>query len=272
MKLFAVADLHLGHPANREALPRLPAHPGDWLILAGDVGETERHLELAFDSLQPKYKQIVWVPGNHELWSVASEGIALRGVTRYERMVELCRAHGVITPEDPYPVVTIDDTSVRVVPMFLLYDYSFRPEDVPLEGALAWAKETGIVCTDEHMLSPAPYATRIAWCQARVASTARRLDALADGLPTVLINHWPLRYEFARPPMILRFSLWCGTKATEDWHRRFNARAVVSGHLHMPTSRRVDGACFEEVSFGYPKQWRGRREPEDALRQIRVAT
>ena len=270
MKLFALADLHLGHPANREALPRLPAHRDDWLILAGDVGETERHLQLAFDSLQPKYRQLVWVPGNHELWSVASEGIALRGVERYARMVELCRARGVITPEDPYPVVAIDETPVRLVPMFLLYDYSFRPTDVPLDGALAWARQTGIVCADEHLLSPAPYASRIDWCHARLDETAERLDALSDGVPNVLINHWPLRYELARPRMIPRFSLWCGTTRTEDWHLRYKARAVVSGHLHMPTSRLVDGTRFEEVSFGYPKQWRGRREPEDALRRILV--
>ena len=270
MKLFALADLHLGHPANREALPRLPAHPDGWLILAGDVGETERHMNLAFDSLQKKFAQIVWVPGNHELWSVASEGVALRGALRYERFVELCRARGVITPEDAYRVVEVDGTTVRLVPMFLLYDYSFRPDDVSFDGALAWAKEAGIVCADEQLLSPAPYETRGEWCRARCAETLARLEALDDGLPTVLINHWPLRYELARPRMIPRFSIWCGTTLTEDWHRRFAARAVVSGHLHIPSSRLIDGVRFEEVSFGTPKQWRGRREPEDALRRIIV--
>ena len=52
----------------------------------------------------------------------------------------------------------------------------------------------------------------------------------------VLINHWPLRYDLARPPRIPRFSLWCGTTITEDWGQRFRARAVVSGHLHLRTT------------------------------------
>lgn len=268
MKLFAVADLHLGHPANREALPDLPAHPEDWLILAGDVGETERRLEEAFDALQPKYRQLVWVPGNHELWSVASEGTPLHGVARYERFVDLCRARGILTPEDDYPVATFDGVAVRVVPMFLLYDYSFRPADIALEDALAWARRGGVVAADERLLSPAPYTSRAAWCHARVEMTLARLEALDDGLPTVLVNHWPLRHELARPPAIPRFSLWCGTELTEDWHRRFDARVVISGHLHMPSRRTIDRTRFEEVSLGYPKQWLGRRQPFDAVRRI----
>lgn len=270
MKLFAVADLHLGHPANREAIHEIAAHPDDWLILAGDVGETERHLDLALDVLQPKYRQVVWVPGNHELWAVASEGVPLRGEARYRHFVERCRARGVLTPEDAYPVVAIDGQDVRIVPMFLLYDYSFRPADVAHEDAVAWAREGGPVCSDEQFLPADPHASRSAWCAARVSATAARLDALGDGVPNILVNHWPLRRDLARLPRIPRFSIWCGTTRTEDWHTRYNARAVISGHLHMPSSRTIDGVAFEEVSFGYPKQWRGRREPADALRRIRM--
>jgi len=268
VKLFAVGDLHLGHPTNREALHTIKARPDDWLILAGDVGETERHLDLAFDSLQPKFKQIVWVPGNHELWSVASRGTALRGEARYQRFVALCRERGVLTPEDPYPVAEIDGALVRIVPMFLLYDYSFRPDHVPLDAAVAWAREAGIRCADEQLLSPAPFASRSEWCAARCDLTERRLEALDDGLPTVLINHWPLREELARLPRIPRFSLWCGTRRTEDWHTRFAARAVISGHIHIRSSREIDGVAFEEVSLGYPKQWHGRIEPDEAVRRI----
>ena len=49
VKLLAIADLHLGHRVNREALPTIPAHPEDWLIVAGDVGEQPAHLEMALD-------------------------------------------------------------------------------------------------------------------------------------------------------------------------------------------------------------------------------
>ncbi|UIJ71912.1 metallophosphoesterase [Aurantimonas sp. HBX-1] len=270
MKLYAVADLHLGHPDNREAIHAIEARPDDWLILAGDVGETERHLDLAIDALQDKFRQLVWVPGNHELWAVASHGTPLQGEARYERFVARCRERGVLTPEDDYPVITVDGTMVRIVPMFLLYDYSFRPPHVALEGAVAWAREAGLRCADESLLVAAPHASRGDWCAARVAATEARLGGLDAAIPNILVNHWPLRQELARLPRIPRFSIWCGTTRTEDWHTRYNARAVVSGHLHMPSSRVIDGVAFEEVSFGYPKQWRGRREPDAALRRIRV--
>ncbi|MCE7026556.1 metallophosphoesterase family protein [Jiella avicenniae] len=276
MRLYAVADLHLGFAANREALAEIRPRPDDWLILAGDVGETSNHLRLAFETLAPKFRQLVWVPGNHELWAVGERGAApgeapRRGEDRYRAFVELCRDYGVLTPEDDYPLIEIDGSALRLVPMFLLYDYSFRPPDVAAEDALAWARQGGVRCADEQFLSPAPFASRSEWCRARCESTEARLLALGgESVPRVLVNHWPLREELARPPRIPRFSLWCGTKRTEDWHRRFNAGAVVSGHLHMPSSRIVDGVRFEEVSFGYPKQWHGRRAPDDALRRIVV--
>ena len=275
MRLYAVSDIHLGYQANRDAIHEIAARPDDWLILAGDVGETERHMHLAFDALQPKFRQLVWVPGNHELWAVTGRDQEpgerpLRGEARYRRFVDLCRARGVLTPEDPYPVVDLEGGPARIVPMFLLYDYSFRPADVPAEAALAWAREGGVRCADEQFLPPDPFETRADWCRARCEATQVRLDALDDDLPNVLVNHWPLIEALARPPRIPRFSLWCGTRRTADWHRRYNASVVVSGHLHMPSTRIVDDVVFEEVSFGYPKQWRGRREPDAALRQIRI--
>ncbi|TFF25156.1 metallophosphoesterase [Jiella endophytica] len=276
MRLFAVADLHLGFAANREALAEIEPRPDDWLILAGDVGETFNHMRLAFEALLPKFRQLVWVPGNHELWAVAERdaepGVpVLRGAERYLAFVDLCREYGVLTPEDDYPLIVVEGREARLVPMFLLYDYSFRPPEVAKADALAWASEGGVRCADEQFLAPAPFSSRSAWCEARCEETLARLEALGDEtVPRILVNHWPLREALAKPPRIPRFSLWCGTKRTEDWHRRFNASVVVSGHLHMPSSRLIDGVRFEEVSFGYPKQWRGRRAPDAALRQISV--
>ena len=67
-------------------------------------------------------------------------------------------------------------------------------------------------------------------------------------------------------PLVPRFSIWCGTTRTEDWHTRFRARAVVFGHLHIPRTFYEDGVAFEEVSLGYPRQWANRRR--DPIRQI----
>jgi len=268
MKLFAISDLHLGHEANQAALAEITPRPDDWLILAGDVGETRTHLALAFEVLRPRFKQLVWVPGNHELWTIQSTGDTQRGESKYNSLVELCRSYGVITPEDPYPVVCFEDRTVRIAPLFLLYDYSFRPDDVSFENALDWASEAGVICTDEAVLHPDPYDGVAAWSRARCDAAERRLEAHGDALPTVLVNHYPLIEDLVFLPRIPRFSLWCGTRRTSDWHRRFNATAVIYGHLHIRSTKYHDGVRFEEVSLGYPRQWRGYTTPDRCVRRI----
>ncbi len=270
MKLYAISDLHLRHNDNRLALQALPAHPDDWLIVAGDVGETLAEMEFMLSTLTQRFRQVIWVPGNHELWTMPSEQPQLKGEARYQRLVSLCRGYGALTPEDPYPRWPGPGPERVIVPMFLGYDYTFRPEHVPVDKALEWAGEDDLLCTDEVLLHPEPHASRAAWCAARVASTRARLEALPPNCATVLINHYPLRYEHVRLPRIPRFSIWCGTKQTEDWHSRFRAEVVVTGHLHMPATLWRDGVRFEEVSLGYPAQWkhRGVRGLDSCLRVI----
>ena len=272
MKLWAVADLHLQNRANREALARLAPRPEDWLVLAGDVGETVDNLRFAIDVLAPRFARLLWVPGNHDLWSAPSDPERLAGVEKYRRLVEVCRRAGVATPEDPFllwPPSAGSGRPVRIALLFLLYDYTFGPDGVPPERAVEWAAEAGIVCTDEALLRPDPHPSRTAWCRERCRVAEERLSAVvADGERTVLVNHWPLRRDVAELPAVPRFVIWCGTRRTEEWHRRFGAEAVVSGHLHIPRTVRVDGVRFEEVSFGYPRNWQGRRTLEESLRQI----
>jgi hypothetical protein len=87
-------------------------------------------------------------------------------------------------------------------------------------------------------------------------------------VPLILVNHFPLRRELAVLPRIPRFAVWCGTRLTEQWHRRFNVEAVIYGHLHLRSSRTIDGVRFEEVSLGYPRQWDPSRGVEHYLRRI----
>jgi 3',5'-cyclic AMP phosphodiesterase CpdA len=271
VRLVAISDLHLAHRANREALAEIGEHRDAWLALAGDVGEWPEHLALALETLVPRFARVLWTPGNHDLWCPPGVPGRTRGQARYDELVAICRNVGVLTPEDPYPEWP-EQPGLFVAPLFLLFDYSFRPPEVAEADAVAWARETGVVCGDEHMLDPQPWTSRAAWCRARCAATEARLAALPAGSQTVLVNHWPLRYDLARPPRIPRFSVWCGTTLTEDWPRRFHARAVVSGHLHMRTTLWRDGVRFEEVSLGYPRDWHVGRGIAAYLREILPGT
>lgn len=266
-RLWAISDLHLAAAVNEAALALLPESFGeDWLIVAGDVGERIVHLETAFKALTRRFARVIWTPGNHELWT--TDDLELRGVARYEALVDLARGLGVVTPEDPYPVFEGVDGPVAVCPLFLLYDYGFRPASVARSEVIAWARQKHGVPSDEIRLDPAPFPSREAWCWDRVASTAARLDALPATLPTVLANHFPLTAETIFAPRLPRLSPWCGTPLTSDWHVRYRARVVVYGHLHLRRTIWRQGTRFEEVSLGYPYQWRPARGIASYFRHI----
>jgi 3',5'-cyclic AMP phosphodiesterase CpdA len=259
-RLLAVSDLHVGHRENRELLAALrPESAQDWLLVAGDVGEVVPHIEWALRLLAERFARVIWVPGNHELWTHPKDPVQLRGEERYRHLVSLARSLGVVTPEDPYPVWDGPGGPAVIAPLFVLYDYSFRPDGVASqEEALALAYETGVVCTDEFLLHPDPYPSREAWCRARLAVTQERLDGVDPSLPTILVSHFPLVREPTRVLRYPQFAQWCGTDATADWHLRYGAAAAVYGHLHIPRTTWYDGVRFEEVSWGYPAEWRRR--------------
>ncbi|MGH4028805.1 metallophosphoesterase family protein [Actinomycetota bacterium Odt1-20B] len=268
--LFGISDLHVAYDDNKKFLDTLrPRSEGDWLIVAGDTAETVADVEWALRILTSRFAKVVWVPGNHELWTPKGDPVQLRGEARYRHLVALCRELGAVTPEDPYPVWRGAGGPVTVAPLFLLYDYTFRPAGTHgKEDALAAAHESGVVCTDEFLLHPDPHPTRDAWCRERVRITQERLDGLDPELPSILINHWPLRREPTDVLHYPEFALWCGTELTADWHLKYRAEAVVYGHLHIPRRTRYDGVRFEEVSVGYPREWRRERHPQPGLRPI----
>jgi len=288
-RLLAVSDLHVGYPENRAYANMLsPGDPGDWLIVAGDVGEVFADVAFVLASLASRFAKVIWTPGNHELWTLPADPVALRGAARYEALVKVCRRFGVVTPEDEFPVWDGPGGPVTVTPLFTMYDYSFLgPEpaaggraagstadpatdpvaavlaatDVAVSGggkpaALAAARRAGITPADEGRLHADPYPSVAAWCRDRVAAAEQRLAAV--GGPVVLVSHWPLLRDPVAALRHQEFAPWCGTTLTAGWHTRHQVLAAVYGHLHIPRTTHHDGVRFEEVSAGYPREWQRR--------------
>ncbi len=238
--LWATSDLHVTFPQNQEIVDKLhPQHPGDWLIVAGDVAERIPDVVRTLSMLAKRFNTVIWVPGNHELFNRKTDRI--NGKARYRALVGQLRAIGVITPEDPYPVFG----GVTICPLFTLYDYSFRPLGLTARAAV---NKAAVKLDDE--IAIAPYVDIEKWCAERIEYSEDRLKATQG--PKILVNHWPLVVE---PTHRLRFpdiALWCGSTATQDWAVKHNAIMAIHGHLHIPVETRVDGISHIEVSLGYP--------------------
>lgn len=247
--LWAVSDLHAAVKLNGPQIEAIqPRDPSDWLIVAGDVAERPELIVQVMKQLAERFDTVVWVPGNHELFCKSTD--RHRGRDKYAYLVQAMRGIGVVTPEDRYPVFG----GVTICPLFTLYDYSFRARHLSVEDAVAAAKEKNVMMTDEFAI--APFVDVRAWCWDRLAYTTKRLSRI-DG-PTVLVNHWPLVHEPVEQMMWSEIALWCGTRHTRTWAQRYNAQAVVYGHLHLPGVTTVDGVDHIEVSLGYPREWQHR--------------
>lgn len=233
----------------------------------GDLGETLDLLHYALQSVRNKFAKIIWIPGNHELWSGGQEK-NLQGEDKYLSLVASCREYGVLTPEDPYFSWQDGDITRTIAPLFLLYDYSFRPANIALIDAIPWAMEHNLLCADEHFLKHNPFDSKEAWCHHRCALAHKRLKAIPKEHQVILVNHFPLRYDQVIIPRIPRFSIWCGTNKTENWHKEFNVSHVVYGHLHFRQSYQFEDVQFDEVSLGNPNQWSRRRGINYYLRKI----
>ena len=189
--------------------------------------------------------------------------------------MELCRGLGVVTPEDPYPVWEGAGGPAVIAPLFLLYDYTFRPDGTTTKAeGLAEAYQAGVVATDEVLLLPDPYPSIDAWCAARLAldrapagrAASRDADRAGQSLPAGQGADPGAAVSGVRA--VVRHD---GARRTGP--RGFNAVAVVYGHLHIPRTTWHDGIRHEEVSLGYPREWQRReRPPRYRARSSRTVT
>lgn len=244
--LWAVSDLHAAVKANGRMLDTIqPQHPGDWLIVAGDVAERTDVILQVMAQLRKRFAKVIWTPGNHELFARSTD--RYQGKGKYEELVRGMRAIDVLTPEDPFPVFQ----GVTICPLFTFYDYSFRPAGMTEAQAIARAESIGAVLTDHYAI--APFVDTKAWCWDRLAYSIKRLSKVHG--PTVLVNHWPLAVEPVNKMALKEIAIWCGSRHTRNWPERYNAQAVIYGHLHMPSIQTIGGVPHIEVSLGYPREW-----------------
>ena len=98
-QLLAISDLHIGYAENRALVEQMrPETDEDWLLVAGDVSESVADIRWVLETLVGRFRKVIWAPGNHELWTHPKDPVTLRGVARYEHLVDLCRELGVTSP------------------------------------------------------------------------------------------------------------------------------------------------------------------------------
>ena len=97
MRIFALSDLHVDYSQNRQWVQALSVadYQNDVLILAGDLTDNYARLAECFEQLAGRFRSVVYVPGNHELWVMRSKEPS--SLEKFWRVKELAESQGILT-------------------------------------------------------------------------------------------------------------------------------------------------------------------------------
>ncbi|HEX8190087.1 MAG TPA: metallophosphoesterase family protein [Pyrinomonadaceae bacterium] len=245
MRVFAISDLHTDFKENRLLVERLPddAFNEDALIVAGDIADQLAVIEDTLARLRSKFRQICYVPGNHELWV---RDRAYDSMEKLRRIQEVCRRVG--AESGP---VKLD--GLWVVPLLSWYDPAFDGGDdrdvKELEGwadfyFCKWPAGVGDVC--RHFLE-------------MNEANIRPLDG-----PVISFSHFLPRRDLLPPREYLKFKSLpkvSGCAALDGQIRRLKSTTHVFGHSHINTDRVIDGVRYVNNALLYPRERAAARFP-----------
>ncbi len=241
MRLFAISDVHVDYPANARWVEKLSDtdYRDDVLILAGDLTEDRRLLAWCLGRFAAKFHQVLFVPGNHDLW-VRREPAGACSLRKFGHVMEIATDAGVSM--SPYRCA-----GTTIVPLFGWYDYSFGQPDDDLGmlwmdyRACRWPEGFDAPKLTEHFLGLNPTSLPLADPDDRIVTFSHFLPRI-DLIPSYVPQ--PLRQI---DPVL-------GSTGIERQLRSLGAQLHVYGHSHI--SRRVvlDGVTYLNSAFGYPQE------------------
>lgn len=236
MRVFAISDLHLDYAANREWLQQLPLHEynDDALILAGDVSDRLALLNDAFRTLAQRFAVVLFVPGNHDLWTTRE-----RVRDSFEKLGAVSAAageHGIRTD-------IFWHGDLAIVPLLGWYDYSFGAADEYLKAAWADYRHCQWPGHDDVSL------TRL--------FTERNPSSPQDALRIITFSHFLPRIDLMPeriPAKHRKIYPVLGTTILDSQLRRLGSTLHVYGHSHVNRRVMLDGVTYINNAFGYPSE------------------
>ena len=119
MRVFALSDVHVDYDENARWVSRLSTsdYRDDLLILAGDLTDRLSLLETCLRAFASRFRRVLFVPGNHELW-VVRDGRDGDSFAKFETVRGVAAQCGVTTGP-------VREGAVAIRPLLGWYDDSF---------------------------------------------------------------------------------------------------------------------------------------------------
>jgi 3',5'-cyclic AMP phosphodiesterase CpdA len=239
MRVFALSDLHIDYESNAKWVGGLSTadYRDDVLILAGDVTDLLRSLDWCLRSLVARFRKVLFVPGNHELW-VARERFAKTSLQKFYDVAAVVEACGA-------SMQAFRTGSVSIFPLLGWYDYSFGEPSEELKSL--W--------TDYHAClwpqgfdMPRIAAHFTALNTKQVAARGGTVITFSHFLPRLDLVPWYVPAERRVLDPVL------GATCLEDQLRSLNPSIHVYGHSHINRNVEIDGVSYVNNAFGYPRE------------------
>jgi predicted phosphodiesterase len=239
MRVFALSDIHVDYDANAKWVGDLSIadYQDDVLILAGDVSDNRRLLGWCLGTLARRFRKLLFVPGNHDLWVIRDDK-EKHSLQKFDEVRGAVESSGA-------SMEVFRERGVTIVPLLGWYDYSFGdPSD-----------ELRSVWMDYHACRwPLGYGDR------EVAAHFASFNELHFSIPgdkVITFSHFLPRID-VMPGYIptanrLLYPI-LGSSLLEQQLRNVNSQLHVYGHSHVNRDVTIDGVSYINNAFGYPSE------------------
>jgi predicted phosphodiesterase len=241
MRIFAVSDVHVDYDENAKWVANLSFadYRNDVLILAGDVTDTRRLLDWCLTTLAKRFRKVLFVPGNHDLWVLREDG-GTDSMQKFDDVRKMVAASGASMDTFRVP-------GLSIVPLLSWYDYSFGEPSADLKSmwmdyrACRWPAGYTEQKITAHFASlndeqASPAGDKVI----TYSHFLPRIDLMPDYIPEAARVLYPV----------------LGSVEIERQLRKLNSDIHVYGHSHVNRAVEIDGVSYVNNAFGYPNETR----------------
>lgn len=238
MRVFALSDIHVDYEGNKRWLFNLSRqdYQQDILILAGDITDDLAVLEQCFGYLSSIFHQVLYVPGNHELW-VKRDAIKCS----FEKFNTISR----LASDCDISMQYYQTDALGIVPLLAWYDFSFGVPGSALNAA--WADFYHCRWPDGYREAEITHYF-LSKNTIDIDKADKTIISFSHFLPSidVMPSYIPQKHRYLYPVL--------GSQALGRQVTALNPAIHVYGHSHVNRQVTINGIQYINNAFGYPSE------------------
>jgi len=210
----------------------------DILILAGDITDSLIDFTLALESMKRRFKEVFFVPGNHDLWIHRNK--IKDSFDCFTIIKAIAEDYGVQTGPAKFDDLTI-------VPLYGWFDYSFgEPTKELYQGwqdfsACKWPEGYNEIRITNYFIS---------LNEEFINNQSGYIISFSHFLPRIdlMPRYIPGKFKWIYPAL--------GTTLLEKQIRIMGSKIHVYGHSHLNRKAVKDNTLYINNAYGYPSERR----------------